>query len=103
MSGNAFSVTTALMVAFAAFVAYIRMKNWLDSNVPIFFYVLMLAYARYFGDNKVPLTLILIGFALTLLLRFEFMSQFFINVVKALEYAALAAIIYFAVGSILAN
>ena len=90
------------MVAFAAFVAYIRMKNWLDSNVPIFFYVIMLAYARYFGDNKVPWILILIGFGLTLLLRFEFMSAFFIKVVKVLEYAALAVLIYYAVGSILA-
>ncbi|HYL74178.1 MAG TPA: hypothetical protein VEU96_08225 [Bryobacteraceae bacterium] len=103
MSANAFNVTTALMVAFAAFVAYIRLKNWLDSNVPIFFYVIMLGYAKYFyGLNKVPVTLILIGFGLTLLLRFEFMSQFFINLVKVLEYAALAVIIYFAVASILA-
>lgn len=102
MSANAFSVTTGLMAAFAAFVAYIRMKNWLDSNVPIIFYVGMLAYDRFFGDNKVPLWLILTGFGLTLLLRFEFMNAFFIKLVKILEYAALAVLIYLAVGSILA-
>ena len=102
MNANTFSVTTALMVAFAAFVAYIRMKNWLDSNVPIFFYVIMLAYARFFGDNKVPLWLILAGFGLTLMMRFEFMNPVFIKIVKILEYAALAVIIYLAIGSLLA-
>ena len=102
MSGNAFSVTTALLAAFAAFVAYIRSRNWLDSNVPIFFYVCLLAYARFFGDSKIPLWLMLTGFGLTLLLRFEFMSTFFIRIVKVLEYAALALIIYLAIASILA-
>jgi hypothetical protein len=102
MNGNAFSVTTALMVAFALFVAYIRSRNWLDSNVPIFFYVLMLAYARFFGDNKVPLWLILAGFGLTLMIRFEFMNPVFIKIVKILEYAVLAVIIYLAIASILA-
>lgn len=102
MSGNAFSVTTALIAAFAAFVAYIRMKNWLDSNVPIIFYVCLLIYARFFDYNKIPLWLMLTGFGLTLLMRFEFMSTSFIRIVKVLEYAALALIIYFAVASILA-
>ena len=101
MSANAFSVTTALMAAFAAFIAYIRMKNWLDSNVPIIFYVCLLIYARFFDYNKIPMILILTGFGLTLLLRFEFMSAFFIRVVKILEYAALALIIYIAIASIL--
>lgn len=102
MNTNAFSVTTALMAAFAAFVAYIRSRNWLDSNVPIFFYVGLLAYARFFGDNKVPMWLLLAGFGLTLLLRFEFMNTFFVKMTKVLEYAVLAVIIYFLVGSILA-
>lgn len=101
MNANTFSVTTVLVMACAAFVAYIRMKNWLDSNVPIFFYVGLLAYARYFGDNKIPMWLILTGFGLTLLLRFEFMSLFFVRVTKVFEYVALAAIIYFGMGSVL--
>jgi len=101
MNANTFSVTTALMAAFAAFVMYIRMKNWLDSNVPIFFYVGMLAYARFFGDNKVPYWLILAGFGLTLLLRFEFMNAFFVKATKIVEYVALAMLIYYAVASIL--
>jgi len=102
MSANTFSVTTALLAAFAAFVDYIRMKNWLDSNVPIFFYVCLLAYGRFFGDSKIPLWLMLTGFGLTLLLRFEFMSATFIKIVKVAEYAALALIIYQAIASILA-
>jgi hypothetical protein len=103
MNANTFSVTTGLLVACAAFVAYIRLKNWLDSNVPIFFYAGLLAYARFFGEySKIPMWLILAGFGLTLLLRFEFMSLFFVRATKVLEYIALAGIIYFGIGSILA-
>jgi hypothetical protein len=98
---NAFSVTTGLLIGFAVFVAYIRLKNWLDSNVPIIFYVATLAYARAFADSKLPMWLILTGFGLGLLLRFEFMSPFFIKVTKILEVAALAMMIYLSLVALL--
>ncbi|HLH00793.1 MAG TPA: hypothetical protein VKX49_31085 [Bryobacteraceae bacterium] len=88
-----YTVTTALMVAFALFVIYIRSKNWLDSNVPLFFYVLMIMYMRAV-DGIVPMWLMLAGLALTLLLRFEFMNPSLTKSVKFLEFCALAAMIY---------
>lgn len=88
-----YTVTTALLVAFALFVIYIRLKNWLDSNVPLFFYVLMIAYMRAV-DGGVPLWLVFAGFGMTMLLRFEFMSPFFTKAVKFLEICALGAMIY---------
>jgi len=88
-----YTVTTALLVAFALFVIYIRIKNWLDSNVPLFFYVLMIAYMRAV-DGKVPLWLIFAGFGMTLMLRFEFMNPFLTKTVKFLEICALAGMIY---------
>jgi len=88
-----YTVTTALMVAFALFVIYVRMKNWLDSNVPLFFYVILIIYMRSVG-GLVPLWLIMAGFGLTMLLRFEFMNQGFARVVAFFTTGTLCLIIY---------
>lgn len=88
-----YTITTALMVAFALFVIYIRSKNWLDSNVPLFFYVLMIMYMRAV-DGIVPMWLMLGGLGMTLLLRFEFMNPFLTKSVKFLEFCALVGMIY---------
>jgi hypothetical protein len=88
-----YTVTTALLVAFALFIIYVRIKNWMDSNVPLFFYVLMLAYMRAV-DGSVPLWLIFSGFAMTLFLRFEFINPFLTKAVKYLEICALGAMVY---------
>lgn len=90
------SVTTGLMAAFALVVVYARLKNWVDSNIPIFFYVAMIIYMRAV-DGSVPLWLLLAGLACTLTLRFEFMNNFFIRVLKVIELAVLAGIIYLCV------
>jgi hypothetical protein len=94
------SITTALIIAFAVFVIYTRLKNWLDSNVPIFFYVILIAFMKSV-DGDVPLWLMLTGFALALVLRFEFMNVTFGKIVKGLELCALGAIIYLCVRMIL--
>ena len=101
MTTDALNVTTALIVAFALFVIYTRLKNWLDSNVPIFFYVILIAYIKAV-EGTVPLWLMLTAFALALVLRFEFMNVTFARIVKIVELCALGAIIYFCVQMILA-
>ena len=101
MNSDALTVTTALIVAFALFVIYTRLKNWLDSNVPIFFYVILIAYMKSV-EGTVPLWLMLTAFALGLVLRFEFMNVTFARIVKVFELCALGAIIYFCVEMILA-
>jgi hypothetical protein len=100
MKTDALTVTTALIVAFALFVIYTRLKNWLDSNVPIFFYVILIAYMKSV-DGTVPLWLMLAAFALALVLRFEFMNVTFARVVKVFELCALGGIIYLCVQMIL--
>ena len=100
-TANGFSVTTALLIAFALFIIYVRLKNWLDSNVPIIYYIIMIFYVKSQDQIALPLWLVLVSFALTLTLRFEFMNQIFINVVKFLEIATLAGIIYISLTMIL--
>ena len=69
-----YTVTTALMVAFALLVIYVRMKNWLDSNVPLYFYIILIVYMRAV-DGTVPVWLICR--VRPAMLRFEFMNHFF--------------------------
>ena len=88
-----YTVTTALMVAFAMFVIYVRMKNWLDSNVPLFFYVILIIYMRSIAGSM-PVWLIVGGFILTMLLRFEFLNPLMTKSVKFLEICALTGMVY---------
>jgi hypothetical protein len=91
--GPTYSVTTGLLLAFAAFVIYIRSKNWLDSNIPLFFYVAVIAYMNAIGGS-VPVWLLFTSFAFTLLLRFEFMNESLVSIVRVLEMCTLSIIIY---------
>lgn len=93
---NALSVTTGLLAAFGTFVIYTRLKNWLESNLPVLFYISLIAYMKA-TDGSVPLWLSLAGFGLALMLRFEFMNQTFTQVVKFIEIALLGVIIYLCV------
>jgi hypothetical protein len=96
---NAASVTTALMAAFALYVIYTRLKNWLESNVPILFYIFLIIDMKAV-DGTVPLWLILAGMSCALILRFEFMNELFIRIVKFIEMIILAVIIYMCVNMV---
>ena len=100
ISSDATTVTTGLLVAFAILVIFIRTKNWLDSNLPLFFYAVMIAYTRAV-DSRVPILLILVGLGLSLLLRFEFMNTVMIRIVRYLEIAVLIGIVYLSVQMVL--
>ena len=100
-TADVFSVTTLLLVVFALFVIYIRIKNWLDSNVPIIYYVVMVIYVRSIDNPQLPLWVVLVGFALGGILRFEFMNPIFTKIIKTLEVMTLAAIIYLSLKMIL--
>jgi hypothetical protein len=90
---NAASVTTVLMAALALYVIFTRLKNWLESNIPILYYIFLVIYMKAM-DGSVPLWLSLAGLCCALILRFEFLNEFFIKAVKFIEMTILAAIIY---------
>jgi|SRR5580658_5915034 hypothetical protein len=97
---GASQVTLGLLILFGLFVIYTRFKNWLQSNVPIFFYILLIVYMQS-SAGSVPFWLISIGFALALILRFEFMNNGFTRFVKFLEFSALAVMLYLSVGMLI--
>jgi len=93
---NAASVTTILMAGMALYVMYTRLKNWLESNVPIMYYIFLIIYMKAI-DGTVPLWLSLAGMGCALILRFEFMNEIFTRVLKFIEFAVLSVIIYLCV------
>jgi hypothetical protein len=94
--GNAANVTTVLIAAFGLFVIYTRLKNWLESNIPILFYVALILYMKAV-DGSVPLWLSLAGLSCALILRFEFINEFFMRTVKFIEIALVSVISYLCV------
>jgi hypothetical protein len=96
---GASQISLGLLILFGLFVVYTRFKNWLQSNIPIFFYIMLFVYMQ--SDGSVPVWLICIGFALALMLRFEFMNNGFTRFVKFLELSALGAMLYLSAGMLL--
>jgi hypothetical protein len=93
-----FDITTAFLVAFAGLVIYTRLKNWIDSNIPILFYLAMIVYTNALEGRMPPW--VYLGFGLALLLRFEFMSGGLITAIKIGEFAILSILVYDCVGLI---
>jgi len=93
---NAENVTTALIAALALYVIYTRLKNSLESNVPIFFYILLIIDMKAV-EGSVPIWLSLTGLACSLIMRFEFMNQVFTRIMKFIEISILGVIIYLCV------
>lgn len=91
---NASSVTAVLIIAFGVFVMYTQWKNWFDSNLSVIFYVVFFMFMKGVDASVVPNWLMLAGFGLAMVLRFEFMNTGLTRVVKYLEIGALGAMLY---------
>lgn len=87
------NVTTIALIAGAFIVLYTRARKWLDSNVPLFYYGIMIAYTNTLEGRLSP-WVIYAGSALALLLRFEFMNTGMTALVQTLEFGVLAIIVY---------
>ena len=91
-----FNLSTLLLVAFATWVIFIRTKGHSESNIPLFYYGLIVYYIVAYGDyTSLPPMLVYVSLLLALLLRFEFMNGSFTKAVSVLECCGLAGIVYF--------
>src|ERR1051326_5053007 len=85
-----FNLSTMLLVLFACWVIYIRTKGHSESNIPLFYYVVV------YGDStSLPPLLVYVSVVLALMLRFEFMNGPFTKAISVLECCGLAGIVYF--------
>lgn len=93
LGAASFNVTTALLVAGALFVVYMRLRNWFDTNIPLLYYGLMIVYTNAL-DGLLSPWVIYFGIALALLLRFEFMNLQCTRAVKTFELFVLSIIVW---------
>ena len=91
MDASPLNVTTLLIVALGILAASFLVKKRLDSNLPLFFYLIVLGYATW-SDRQVNVFAFGAGLVLALVLRFEFMSKKLTRLVLWLELVALTAI-----------
>jgi hypothetical protein len=101
MNPTPFDISTALLAAFACWVVYLRAKGHSDSNIPLFYYGVIVYYVVVYGDwTTLPPLLVYVTLVFALLLRFEFMNASFAKVVGMVECCGLAGIIYFNLSTI---
>jgi len=94
-----FNVSTALLIAFALWVIYLRFKGNAETNIPLFYYGIIIYYVVAY--ETMPPFVVYISVVLGLLLRFEFMNAKFVKLVSLLECGALGTIIYYNLATIL--
>jgi hypothetical protein len=80
-----FTITTLLLVAFTVFIAGVRNKKSLDSNWPLIYWGLVLVFTLVRPEDSFDYRLVMLGLAMALLLRFEFMNEFFVKTTRVIE------------------
>ena len=100
MDPTPFNVSTALLIAFACWVIYLRLKGNSDTNIPLVYYGIIVYYVVMYDTALSPI-IVYVALLLGLLLRFEFMSVKFMKAISLLECCTLGTIIYFNLATIL--
>jgi hypothetical protein len=87
-----FTVTLLLLVGFTVFIAGVRNKKSLDSNWPLIYWLVILVFTLVRPEESFDYRLVLLGLATALLLRFEFMNEFFVKTFRVIEMIMFAYI-----------
>ena len=87
------NVTTFVILGFALWVIYTRIRNRVDNNWPMAFYPVVLTYAVQV-PGRIEFETLIAGLASALLMRFEFVGGFMTHVVRLADMVALLAISY---------
>ena len=91
--GTPLNMTTLLVVTLAVVALTFVLRKRYESNVPLLFYVVAVIFTNV-TDRSINPFLLYAGFALTLLLRFEFMNTGFAKVVAFLATSSTCLIIF---------
>lgn len=95
-----FNVITLFMMAATVVMAIKRFQLRLDTNWPLLYYAILVAYARSFRYSLNDYWLFT-GVACALVLRFEFLGGIFEKAIRAVELAVLAYVLWRCLGLIL--
>ena len=89
-----FSVTVLLLMLLTVFMVGVRNKKPLDNSWPLIYWITVFLFTLVREEETFDLNVILVGLGAGMLLRFEFMNTFFINLVKAVELIVWGYILY---------
>jgi hypothetical protein len=90
---NSVNITELLVALLAVVAMAFLMRKKYDSNLPLLFYVVAFIFTN-FSDRSINPYLMVVGLALALLLRFEFMNPGFTKVVAGLTTVSMGIIVY---------
>jgi uncharacterized protein with PQ loop repeat len=91
MRYGAVNVTTFVLIGFALWVIFTRLRNRADNNWPMVFYPVMVIFAAEL-PGRVEFNFLVIGLCAALVMRFEFLGGAFAYLVRAIDMLALGAI-----------
>jgi len=94
MRYGAVNVTTFVILGFALWVIFTRIRNRPDNNWPIVFYPIIVVFALQL-PGRIELNTLITGIVAALLLRFEFVGGFVANFVRLVDIVVMMAITYF--------
>lgn len=83
-----------LLMALTVIMIGVRNKKPLDNNWPLIYWLLVLTFTLWCGEETFNPNFILAGLAMGMLLRFEFMNAFFAGVVKMAEAVGWGYVVY---------
>ena len=89
-----FSVTVLLLIALTIFIAGVRNKKPLENNWPLIYWLLAFLFTLVREEETYNFNIILIGLGAGFLLRFEFMNNFFVRLVKTVEIGVWIYVVY---------
>ncbi len=93
MDGTPLNMTTLLLAALAMVGMIMMLRKRNDSNLPLFFYFVLLVFTNM-TDREVNPFLIYVGLIFALLLRFEFMNSGFSKFVAWIATASMGLIVF---------
>jgi hypothetical protein len=88
------NVTTFVILGFALWVIFTRIRNRTDNNWPMVFYPVLAIFAVQL-PGRVDFNILVTGLAAALLLRFEFVGGFVTHMVRIVDMVSLLAISYY--------
>ena len=94
MQYRAVNVTTIVILGFALWVIFTRIRNRPDNNWPMVFYPVIVVFAVQL-PGRLDLDTVMAGLMAALLVRFEFVGGVFTYVVRLADLVALLAISYY--------
>ena len=89
-----FSVTVILLIAFTVAMMVVRQKRGLLNNWPILYWILVVVFTLVRPEETFNYSIIFVGLAAAMLLRFEFMNETFVKIFRLIELVVFLYVIY---------